>query len=361
VDASQLPAGESTGAITLRSVTSTLRIPVTVRVTAVPSIAGASPASVAANSQGATVTLTGAGFSAASRAEVNGVPVQTVPVDSRTLRIVLNAELLRTEGTLTIVVTDANERSAPFPLKVLATTPSIAAAGVVSAATWIAGPVAPGQLVIIGGAGFGADPVIEARAAEGYFPTSLAGVRVLVDGEPAPLLWVRSGRVAAQIPYSAAGKPAVRLAVESGGAASEPVNIAVQTAAPGLFTTNSAGNGQAAALNGDGTLNSSQNPAARGSVIVLYGTGEGATVPALPAGTIVPADSRPQPASPVTVTIGGVPATVEYAGGVPGLITGFLQLNVRIPTSAPPGDLVPVVISVGEFPSPGGGVTISVR
>jgi uncharacterized protein (TIGR03437 family) len=55
----------------------------------------------------------------------------------------------------------------------------------------------------------------------------------------------------------------------------------------------------------------------------------------------------PQPLLPVAVTIGGVPAVVEYAGGAPGLVAGVLQVNVRIPDGVPSGDL-PVVLKIGD-------------
>jgi uncharacterized protein (TIGR03437 family) len=48
----------------------------------------------------------------------------------------------------------------------------------------------------------------------------------------------------------------------------------------------------------------------------------------------------------VTVTIGGIPAVVAYAGSAPGLISGVMQVNVTIPLTAPTGTQ-PVVVTVG--------------
>jgi uncharacterized protein (TIGR03437 family) len=62
----------------------------------------------------------------------------------------------------------------------------------------------------------------------------------------------------------------------------------------------------------------------------------------------------------VTVTIGGRPATVTYAGAAPGLVAGLMQINARIAEDITPGPAVPIVIRIGEFSSRDG-VTLSVR
>ena len=53
--------------------------------------------------------------------------------------------------------------------------------------------------------------------------------------------------------------------------------------------------------------------------------------------------------TPITVTLGGValPASdILYLGLVPGSISGLYQLNIRIPTTAPEGNL-PLVVTIG--------------
>ena len=65
-----------------------------------------------------------------------------------------------------------------------------------------------------------------------------------------------------------------------------------------------------------------------------------------------------QPLANVTVTIGGQPTTVLYAGGSPTLIEGLLQINVRIPAGTPAGN-VPVTLVIGSGMAPSGG-TIAV-
>ena len=100
-------------------------------------------------------------------------------------------------------------------------------------------------------------------------------------------------------------------------------------------------------MNQDGTINSASNPAALGSTVLVYATGEGQTNPAGIDGG-VDALPLPQPINqPVTATLGGVPATVAYAGGVSGFVAGLLQVNVQIPQAIPAGGTIPLVLSVG--------------
>ena len=73
-----------------------------------------------------------------------------------------------------------------------------------------------------------------------------------------------------------------------------------------------------------------------GAFISLYATGEGQTSPAGLDGK-VDASTPPKPVLPVTVTIGGIPSFVQYAGGVPGQIAGLMQVNVQIPSGVQPG------------------------
>jgi uncharacterized protein (TIGR03437 family) len=49
----------------------------------------------------------------------------------------------------------------------------------------------------------------------------------------------------------------------------------------------------------------------------------------------------------VAVAIGGPPAKVEYAGACPGAIAGCVQINARIPDSAPSGNQA-IALSIGS-------------
>jgi uncharacterized protein (TIGR03437 family) len=214
----------------------------------------------------------------------------------------------------------------------------ITVTAVTNAASNLAGPIAPGELVVLYGSG-------------------LDGVQtVLFNGVAGPMLYATPGQVGAVTPYSVNGGP-VQVVVQSAGAASAPVAVAAASTAPGVFTADGSGSGQAAATNQDGTRNGTASPAPAGSVLSLYATGEGQTSPAGVDGKLA-AVPLPQPLAPVTVTIGGVLAEVRYAGGAPGQIAGIMQVNVVVPGGLT--GAVPVVLAVGGAASQGA-VTVVVR
>lgn len=229
---------------------------------------------------------------------------------------------------------------------------------VVSAASMLAGPVAPGEIVSIFGLGIG--PVTPASGtlnASGALPTELAQTQVLFNGQAAPLFYVQDSQINAQAPYEIAGNTTVSVQVIYQGQSSGTVTVPVAASAPAIFTV-SAGSGLAEAVNQDGTLNSTVDPAPRGSVISLYATGEGVTQPAGTDG-VPAAGTSTQPVLPVTVTIGGSLAQILYAGEAPGFV-GLFLVNARVPASLTTTGLVPVVLTVGTAPSQPG-VTIAVR
>jgi uncharacterized protein (TIGR03437 family) len=139
------------------------------------------------------------------------------------------------------------------------------------------------------------------------------------------------------------------MVITSKGVNSLPVTLNVTAAVPAIFTADASGKRQAAALNQDYTVNSASNPASIGSVVALYGTGGGTLT----------TDALPGLALPVTATVGGVPATVYYAGIAPGLVQGAMQVNVQVPMEVTPAFAVPLVITVGGAVS--NTVTISIR
>jgi uncharacterized protein (TIGR03437 family) len=241
-----------------------------------------------------------------------------------------------------------------------ASTPVVAAAGIVSGASFRPGAVAPGMVVSIFGSGLGPPGGGSLQLdGGGLVKTELQGSRVLFNGVPAPLIFSSANQVSVIAPYALANEAVARVVVECGGVRSAPVELAVAESAPGLFTYDSSGAGQGALLNQDGSVNTPQNPAERGSIVVLFGTGEGQTDPAGQDGLIngvIP----PQPRQPVAVLIGGREAAVLYAGGAPGLVAGVIQVNARIPEDLAESGAVPVTLRVGTAGSQPG-VTLAVR
>ncbi len=360
VNPAQLTAGVNRGEVTVQSATNVVRIPVVVNSVVVPVVSSVNPTSLSRGASEVTITVTGTGFTSSSWVEINGFRLTSTFVDARTIRAVVPGYLLQSDGNLALTVVNADGRSNVLQVPVGSTAPVLAASGVTHGATNETGAIAPGEILIIAGTQFGPTALTTATPVNGAFATSLSGTSVLFDGEPAPVLWAGPGRAAVVAPNSISGKPNVQVIVEAAGMRSQPVNVPVQVANPGLFTADSSGRGQVSASNEDGSVNRAGSGAARGSVIVMYGTGGGLLNPSLGSGQLVPNGTLPIPALPVRVLIGGVPATVEYAGGSPGQVGGLLQLNVRIPENAPVGDSVHVVLQVGDFQSPAG-VTASVR
>ena len=115
--------------------------------------------------------------------------------------------------------------------------------------------------------------------------------------------------------------------------------------------------GQGAILNQDYTTNSPSNPATRGSIVTLYGTGFGMLDSQPDDGKI--ADRAVNTLLGVTASIDGVSAEVTYAGAALGLVAGVMQINVRVPEGLTPNLAAPVSLTVGQAVTPV--VTVAIR
>jgi uncharacterized protein (TIGR03437 family) len=242
--------------------------------------------------------------------------------------------------------------------------PALSAGDVVNAADYSGGRVAPGEIVVLFPSHVG--PAVLAGAqidGEGRVTTLLGETRVLFDGIAAPIVYSVSGEVSAIAPYTIANRKTTQVVVEYQGVGSPPVELSVVSSAPALFTSDSSGKGQAGMLNETGCCNSARNPAIPGSIASLYATGAGQTSPPGIDGSVAAYDriaEFPVPALPVQVMVGGQQAEIIYAGAAPHAVAGLLQVNFRVPSNAPTGDAVPLVLTVGNARSPDG-VTMAVR
>ena len=214
---------------------------------------------------------------------------------------------------------------------------------VVNGASFLTGPVAPGEVLTIFGAGLGPEDGVTADFGG-------AGVRVLFDGVEAPLGYVQSTQINVLVPADVSTGASVRLAIDYQGLVTEELELATAESAPGLFTADGSGTGPALALDSAGKAVSAANPAARGSLISLFVTGAGRTGPE-------PADG---PLLPLTATVGGLDAPVESAATTAsGPLAGIVQCGVRIPPGVTPGPALPVVLRAGS-PASQAGVTLAV-
>ena len=223
----------------------------------------------------------------------------------------------------------------------------VAIAAVGSAASYASDTVSPGELVTVFGMNLGPAAGVGLQLdSSGLLSTDLGATEVLFDGIPAPMIYAGSGQVSAVVPYGMSN-PTTQVQVQYQGMISSPFPMSVAQAHPAIFTADSSGGGQAAALNQDGSLNSSANPAPAGSVVVLYATGAGQTSPQALDGSVTGYENLPQPVLPVTVAVGGQTAEVLYAGAAPGIVAGVMQINVRIPAGTQSG-AAQVSLAVGS-------------
>lgn len=114
-------------------------------------------------------------------------------------------------------------------------------------------------------------------------------------------------------------------------------------------------------MNADGSVDDAAHPAQRGDLISLYATGEGLDNPPQSDGKITSVlGPYPQPVLPVNVQVGGMSATVTYAGAAPGQIAGLMQIVVQVPAGVQPGGYVPVQLFVGQNATIAGAAWIAV-
>jgi len=223
--------------------------------------------------------------------------------------------------------------------------------------------LSPGEIVSIFGTGLG--PAIGEGAqldSQGMVAKALSGVSVTFDGVDAPLLWAQDDQVNAIVPFSLSGKSATQVALTYQGVTSPAVRMPVAASAPGVFTLNSSGGGQIVALNQDGSLNGSSNPAARGSVITLWLTGGGLLSQSYADGQIASTSGTNHLIATPQVYLETAQASVEYAGQAPGMVAGAIQMNVVVPVGAPTGSAVGLYLTLGGlFSQEHPAVTVAVR
>ncbi len=201
-----------------------------------------------------------------------------------------------------------------------------------------------------------------ATASGSPLPTQLAGVQVSLNGIPAPLYFVGPNQINFVLPQSAPTNGTGDLLVsrvDTGqilGNYPIPLNIS----SPAIFALNpiTPGAGQAAALNQDGSVNGKDHPATNGSVIAIFGTGQG-VVPGAPPDGVAPTGALPTATKPQVIVGTRVidDANVQYSGLAPGLV-GVWQVNVKIPEDVAATDLTgstPLAFVINGIASTGPG------
>ncbi len=218
---------------------------------------------------------------------------------------------------------------------------------VVNGASFQSSGLSPGLIFTVAGTGLGPSTgqtsVLDSK---GNIASTLAGVQVLVDGTPAPLLFVRADQINAVAPYELTSRvgQSVNVQVIYNQLAGNIIEVPIEAVSPAIFNL---GGGQGAIRNQDQSINGTSNPAAVGSFVGIYATGEGQISPSGVDGQLV-TNATTFPVANVSVTIGGVSVVPQFAGSTE--FDGFFQVNAQVPTGIT--GVVPVVITVGGKPSP---------
>jgi len=230
-------------------------------------------------------------------------------------------------------------QSAAAPPPVVAPTVTLSA---VNAASAQQGAVAPGEILTLYGSGLGPAAGVSASFDNGgALPVALSGTEVRFDGIAAPLFYTQAAQVNVQVPYGISGQSTTHVEAFYQGTSVGIVDLNVADAAPALFPV---------AFNQDGTINSAAAPAARGTIVTFFATGEGMTNGPNLTGLAAVAP-YPSPKLPVSLTIGGIAADLLFGGSSPGL-AGTMQVNARVPGAFLAPGRVPVQLQVGDQVSP---------
>lgn len=280
------------------------------------------------------------------------VTLTAVPSSGRTFRYWVG-ELAGNTATKTLVMDQERSATAYFGNALPFLIYHGASFGVNRIPGMAGAEVAPGEMVSIFGAGIG--PASSGRTqsgADGKMPTSVDGVSVTFNGTPAPITFAGPDQINVIVPYSVAGQAQTQIVVRRPSGNLSDVAAVTETI-PGLFTYDGSGTGPVAALNEDGSINSAANPAAPGSVVVLYATGAGEFAKSFADGAILGAELV-SPKAPVYVRFDRLPAVVTYAGVAPYLVNGALQVNAVIPKELIGGGAIAVRIVAGTSASPPG-------
>lgn len=237
-------------------------------------------------------------------------------------------------------------------------TPSFGQTGVavVNAAGFQANfPVSPGSLASAfptGGAFTGAT---QAGAVETPLPTTLGGAQLLVDGTAAPLIFVFEGQINFQVSYDLEpGRHTLSVTVNGAEVASGSLDVIA--AAPGAFSLNPADPMQpGAVLNQDNSVNGPENPAARGSVVIVFGTGQGPLDGTVADGAAAPGDMLISATTTTKAFVAAQEQTVLFSGLAPNFV-GLWQANVDLDDSV--GGAVPLFLQLGDAGLTSNAVTI---
>jgi uncharacterized protein (TIGR03437 family) len=234
--------------------------------------------------------------------------------------------------------------------------PVVAAGGIVNAASLAPQqPLAPGSIITIKG-----DQLADGQSNSSTVPLGslLGGATVLIADQVMPLLTANPQQIDAIVPYGIEVNTTHQVLVQRGLTYGRPVEVNIAAAQPAIFTR---GGAQGWVVDAKGNVAGPGNAVKAGDPVTIFCTGLGEVTPTLQAGAYGPPLPGAKAVNPVAVTIGNVNAPVQFAGLAPGLV-GIYQVQTTVPAGVPPGNAVPVSLTVQSSPpqtSPA--VTIAVQ
>jgi len=227
--------------------------------------------------------------------------------------------------------------------------PSYSAAGIVNASNYVAGPFAPNSVVSIFGTGLARSKYALAASdiSGGMLPVELNYVRVYVQDQPVPLLFVSDGQINFLMPTNIRTATPVPVRVVTEGISGPEIMVNLADAAPALFPI---AGGYTIATNADNKLLTADAPAHGGDTVVVYLTGLGVTAPNPVTGQILNVPATALAAGALKITLGGKvfdPMLIKYVGLTPGS-AGLYQINLVVPEGT--GTDPEIVVAAGSVP-----------
>ena len=298
------------------------------------------------NETGAPVAGVDVAFAVTSgNSSLESINGRTDPMGRATARFRAGSEL----GPATVQAT-ALGQSVTFTLNVIGSVPVLTADGFVNAASFRPG-LSPGSAASIFARNITGDVqgVLAAPYTPGVgFPTTLEGLRVLVNGTPAPILAIVNingqEQLNIQVPFETAGNFAT-VVVENNGSQGTITNVPIFNPQPAVFEVNVEGGTFAAALHADFSLITPSNPARPGETIQVFLTGLGRLSPPVATNAVGPIPPALTVVTP-EVTLDGVLQTVVGSFYAPQLISVY-QVNMTLGANAAVGNRALQITSSG--------------
>ncbi|MBL8174705.1 MAG: IPT/TIG domain-containing protein [Bryobacterales bacterium] len=369
VDTTGMLPGTNTGKITLTSTNASNKsITIGVSLTVNPGTAVLTsvwPNAAPLGSGDTTITIRGSHLFKASVVKANTTDLTATWISTGVVLAVVPKAMLNAQGTLNVTVLNSPQpASNQLPFTITAPGPQLQT--IVNAASFaVSGSkpsLAPGEIISIFGSGLGPATAITATPANNAFPATLGTPAATVEFEvnnawvAAPLIFIQANQINCQVPFTIPVGTDLNMRVSYNNITSSSFKYDGVAADPGLFTVDSSGRGQAAALNyasSTFSLNSANNAVAKGGLLILYLTGGGAINPLPnPEGALSGTSPIPVLVNTPSVTIGGEAASVVSATAVPGALGGLTQLNVTVPSSLKAAKDHAVVVAIAGRSTP---------